>query len=217
MLKRKIEILLLIFALASFAGCREWGVRGNGKLQTVERKVPEFNRVEVSGVFYVKIILGNRNAVKIRAESNLLKYIETEVYHNTLEISSSRHLAPRKKLLIIVETKELKELESSGVNKIVVVNLNSRSLDVDCSGASEIKLKGKVEKLFADVSGASSLNACKLKADYVDVSVSGASSAYVYARKYLSADASGVSTIKYRGNPKKIETDVSGVSSIAKN
>ena len=217
-MKKTLKIFEIVFLFAAaFSGCRNWGVRGNGNPVIIERKVPSFNKVEISGAFYVKIIVGEKAGVKIRAESNLLKYIETEVNNGTLEISSSRYLSPRSKLMIKVTTPELKSVESSGVNKIVVVNVDTPDFRVSCSGASEIKLKGKVKKLTAEVSGASSLIAEKLLAEYVSLDVSGASDAYVFASKILSAEASGASSIRYRGNPEKIETDVSGVSSIAKN
>ncbi len=213
---KKIFGILILLSIA-LVGCRNWGIRGNGKPIVEARNVAPFEKVEVSGAFYVKIIVGEKPGVKIRAESNLLKYIETEVHNGTLEISSRRHLSPRKKLLIKVTTPKLKGLESSGVNKIIVLNVHTPNLDVTCSGASEIKLIGKVKKLTAEVSGASSINSAKLLAEYVNLDVSGASQAYVFASKILSAEASGASSIKYKGNPEKVETDVSGVSSIAKN
>ncbi len=216
MTKLKILAVVLVLSLA-LVGCKTWGVRGNGKLKTVEKSLTNFDKVDVSGAFCVKVAVGENPGLKIRAESNLLKYIKAEVDNGTLEISSSRYLAPRRKFLLKVTTPDLKSLESSGVNKIVVLNINSKRFDVVSSGASEIKLTGKVEKLTAEVSGASSLNSTGLEADYVDVDVSGASSAYVFAKKFLSAEASGASSIKYKGNPEKVETDVSGVSSIAKN
>ncbi len=209
----KITFLLIVFVVA-LAGCTNWGVQGNGKLKTVEKEVPYFDKVEISGVFYVKVKVGNKNSVRIKAESNLIKYIDVDVENNTLEISSSRHLSPRRKLLILITTQKLRAIETSGVNKVLVVNVDSDKLKVDCSGASEIKLKGRAKKLIAEVSGASYLNSASLKADYVDIDVSGASNACVFAGKVLKAEASGASSIKYKGKPDKVEKDVSGVSSI---
>jgi len=213
-MKKKI-LILFVFALI-FAGCQTWGVRGNGVLKVEERKISDFSKLEISGVFAVKIVNGKKPSLKIRAEENLLKYIVTEVEDGTLEIYTRKRLSPRKRLMIKVTVPHLLRVESSGVNRVYVVNLHEKKFRVEISGASEVKLCGKVGVLNAEVSGASSLEAEKLTAEKARLEISGASDACVNVRKTLSAEVSGASELLYLGSPEKLDLDVSGASHIKK-
>ena len=66
-----------------------------------------------------------------------------------------------------------------------------------------------------EVSGASSVNVKDLIAEKVIVEVDGACKAVVYAEKYLSASASGVSKVIYFGEPKEINKDVCGLAKVS--
>lgn len=72
--------------------------------------------------------------------------------------------------------------------------------NIDLSGASYADLKGKTEKMDIFASGSSDLNARYFKAEDIDISVSGGSSAEIYANNYINASASGSSNIDYWGN-----------------
>ncbi len=210
---KKIIFIITLLSII-IIGCRPWGIKGNGNVIVEERNITSFNKVSVSGIFHVKIVSGKDFGVKIRAEENLMKYIETFKEGKTLYIETKRHLSPKKKMQVKITMPELLSIESSGVNKILAKNIETEKLDIDLSGAGEIKLVGRVDKLNADISGASELNAIKLKCSEVNIDISGASHAIVNAREALFVDASGASSVKYLGNPEKLVTDVSGVSSV---
>ncbi|MBK8444145.1 MAG: DUF2807 domain-containing protein [Sphingobacteriales bacterium] len=79
------------------------------------------------------------------------------------------------------------------------IEVSSNNLDVNVSGAANIELHGMVNKADYDLSGACKLKAYDLKAKTVSVDASGACSAQVYAEESINADASGPSSIRYRG------------------
>ncbi len=214
-MKSKILMVAVILSIA-LIGCRRWGVRGNGNVIVEERLLDGFSRVEASGIFYIKIAAGEDYDVKVRAEENLMKYIKIRINEKTLTIYTSRNLSPRKKIQIKISMPELKGIESSGVNKIFAKNLHTKKLSVDLSGAGSITLSGEVNKMRADISGASKLEAGKLRAYKIILDVSGASSAEVNVVDYLNADVSGASKVRYFGAPEKVVTNISGVSSVRK-
>jgi hypothetical protein len=78
------------------------------------------------------------------------------------------------------------------------------------SGASQTTLRGTVGKFEVDSSGASDLNARELTAHTVDVDLSGAGDAEVYATDRLDADVSGAGSVRYYGETKQVYQDVSG-------
>jgi hypothetical protein len=73
-----------------------------------------------------------------------------------------------------------------------------------------------VDDFNADVSGASTLKAYKLISGNVNVTSSGASNAKVFASQKLIANATGASTIKFKGEPKQVSAEGSTSSQIIK-
>ena len=86
---------------------------------------------------------------------------------------------------------------------------------MEMSGASETTLRGKAENFDIELSGASDLQAEKLKTKHTSVDISGAGNAKVFAKKTLKVEVSGAGSVKYKGNP-KITKDISGAGSVTK-
>lgn len=107
-------------------------------------------------------------------------------------------------------------LESSGASYFNAVNLNAKKVKTTISGASNVTLAGVTESLNADVSGASTLKAYKLISNSVTVTSSGASTAKVYSSQKLVANATGASTVKFKGEPKEVSAEGSISSQIIK-
>jgi hypothetical protein len=214
-----MKIKLLLIALMGtflFTSCGFWGVRGSGKVVEEKRKIGEFESLEASGAFTIKVKVGESPSIKIYAENNLLKFINTHVKGNTLIIDTKKNISPRKEIKILITTPMLTSISCSGANSITAENINCDDFDVDLSGAGNIDLFGKVGNLRAEISGAGNIDAKDLIANDVVISVSGAASADVYSKEYLDASVSGVGSIDYYGNPKKTNTNVSGVGSISR-
>ncbi len=90
------------------------------------------------------------------------------------------------------------------------------SLKLNAGGASKIKINGEAKKLESETSGASEIDAEKLKVEDAETEASGASSVTVSSANELKANASGASSVYYTGEPKNIIQDSSGASSIKK-
>lgn len=214
-MKSKI-ILILLIAASLFSGCSVWGVRGNGKIKNQKRDVAEFSRIEAGGAFSIRVVVGKPVSLKISAEENLLPLIKTSVSGKTLHIGSKKNLSPRKEIILEITTPTLRSIDVSGANNVHVKNIDTEEFDVELSGAGNIDLDGIVDKLSAELSGAGNIDARYLKANEVYISVSGAASADVFAKRYLDASVSGVGSIDYYGDPEKTKTNVSGVGSITR-
>jgi len=209
-------ISLIILAGLLVSSCSFWGVRGNGRVKSENRKVSEFTKIDASGAYTIRIKVGEQPSIRIKAEENLLSLIRTYVKGNTLIIDNKKNLSPRKELLIEITTNELVALECSGANDIKVSGIDSDRFEVELSGAGSIELSGVSDKFYGDLSGAGSINARNLLANKVFISVSGAASANVHAKEFLDASVSGVGSIDYYGEPQNTRTNVSGVGSISR-
>jgi hypothetical protein len=92
--------------------------------------------------------------------------------------------------------------------------LDAKSIVLNASGASNVELKGKADDIAVDVSGASSAKLYDLQAKGGVVNASGASTANVNASQLLKLEATGASSINYKGNAEVKENRNSGSSSI---
>lgn len=213
----KIKYLLLIIVFVfGFTNCRFSGIKGNGDFASEQREIDNFDRLDLSGAFLVKVKIGNSTDLKIESDRNLLKYIKTVVKGNTLEISSKKDLRPKKKIVIYITTPELNDVSVSGANDLFVNGLKNDEFFVNLSGAGSVNVEGETDDLQVSISGAANLNAKDLIAENVSIDISGAADAEVYANESLNATVSGVGNVVYYGNPKSINPKVSGVGSIKK-
>lgn len=210
-----------IFSFGRFSGrlmnfTTDDRIKGSGVMSTETRDARDFNSVEVSGVFEVTIAAQKEYGVRIEGEDNLLSHVKIDVDGQTLRISSDEDLKPRSAIKIFVSAPEIESVDASGVSHITVTEVKSEEFRTNISGASSLKVSGTAETLNADVSGASGLDAEELVVRSAKAVASGASKATVNASQDLDVESSGASNIKYVGDPKNIEREASGVSSISR-
>lgn len=230
--------VIMTFLLVFQTGCTYafHGIKGNGNVVKQERQVSSFNGLEVGGAFKVFLTQGDKEALTVEADENLLEVIKTVVTGNTLKISTTEDISDSDALNIYVTIVDLKEMEISGACKLSCENkLRLNDLDMECSGASDVELKlaannmeldfsgasqvemyGSANEVILDLSGASDLEALELETDKLTADISGASNAKVTVKSELSIDVSGAASFKYKGEPKLVQTDVSGAATLKK-
>ena len=227
---------LLFTTVILLVSCSVIGERGNGNVVRQERKVSEFNAIEVSGAYDVYLSLGSAQLVIVEADENLQPLIITEVHGSKLTIENKKPIRDSKSLKVFITVTDLKKVELSGAvdlhseNKLTLTELTVeisgatdanldiavQKLDVSSSGGSKLKFSGMANKVDMDVSGAVDIHAYDLLAEIVSLSISGAGDAEINVTKELYADISGAGTVRYKGNPVKVDSNVSGAGSIKK-
>lgn len=203
-----------------------------------DRQVKNFHEIEISGAFNVTLTQGSLEKLVIKADDDILPKIITEVKGGTLIIKFRNNTTINNSGKMNVEltfinldgidlsgavrlsgTHPLKfthlEIEGSGATNIKL-DLTANKLDCDLSGASDIKLSGNVPEFFAELSGASNLDAEELKTRVCSLESSGASKARVNVSEMLSVEGSGASHVSYTGNPASIDSNMSGASKLHK-
>ena len=231
-----IYLLLLFPAVIAFAGCDNLlGVQGNGRVKSEERSVSSFDQISVGGAFDVYLTQGETESLRVEADENLLSLIETKVSNGRLVIRSRENIGEAKELNVYVTFRELNKIEASGACEIknegqlnfgnLVLNgsgaseidltLRAEKLEGEYSGASEVDLEGSAEVCEFNLSGASELDAEGLVVQQMKIDLSGASEAEVQVMQHLKVRASGASSVKYTGNP-TIDEHTSGASSVRK-
>lgn len=209
-----LSVVLIFSGGCDFSGIK--GIKGSGNLKTETRNVSGFKKVEAQNAMNVVIDAGKEFSMQIEADDNLLPLIKSEVSGDKLTISIKESISSSRKPTIKISMPELVALDVSGASSGEVSNVKTDSLELDASGASQIKIVGEANKLKSDASGASGIDAERLKVTDADVKASGASNSTVTVANELKADASGASTIYYTGEPKTVTPKSSGASSVKK-
>ena len=205
------------------------------KAQTTQnRDIKPFKQIEISGTASVIYIQSDTLSLKIEAHENEFANIITIQEGDALIIKTSGKFKDCYK--IIVGNNQLKSILSTGSSKLTSDNtINADSLAINISGASTINLKikannlniiesgaslvtleGTTKELSTVISGASTLKSYKLTSDNAIVSASGASIVKVFVVNKISANATGSSTIKFKGDPKDVSAEASISSTVAK-
>ena len=204
------------------------------------RTVGSFTSIEVSGTISLYLSQGTSAGVAISAgDAKYNSKIKTEVVNGVLKLSVDGGLWngfnwTNRKLKAYVTVTDLNRLEVSGASYVTITgSVKSKTLGLDISGASEVKgaintdklnmtisgasvarLSGVVSEGLIDASGACKVSSYNLVFDTCKISSSGVSDIRITVNNQLNADASGGSTIYYKGAAVSKMLNSSGGASI---
>ena len=224
----KLTPLLLIL------GCGPVYENGNGNLSTEERSVNSFSEIRVDGQFQITLEEG-RESVKVLTDENLHKYIEVFVEGDVLYIESTERIRSDDGIKIFIDYEHLEALELRGAPAIgsestiksselelsvdgaavIDLDINVRDLRIEISGAGLMELSGRARDMMVEMSGTGNLSAYDLEVEIAEIELSGVGAAQVNVRERLLGEVTGVGSIKYKGNPEIVETDVSGLGTVS--
>jgi hypothetical protein len=190
------------------------GVQGSGRQASEERTVPAFDRISASGAMTVELKTGDKTKVHLSAEDNILPLIKTEVKDGTLHIHTSGSYTSNSSMSISVVTPHVKAVNLEGACSATVSGINEKKLDIDLSGACNVKAQGTADRIAVELNGASTADLSALRAKDARVDVNGAGSATVDVVGTLNASVSGVGKIDYMSKPATLKQSVTGVGSI---
>ena len=201
-----------------------------------DRAVSDFSSLDISGAFKVYMRTGDKCALTVVADKDIINDVEHSVSDGELEVELDQEWwnSNNTDIELYITVKKLEEIDISGAciikskntligNNIIIdasgaskiyLDVDCNVLDLDLSGASKLTLEGNCKKFNVDASGASAIYAADLQSEIVNLEASGACKAEVHATKYLDIEASGASKVRYKGNP-TVSQDTSGASSVS--
>lgn len=230
---------ILAVLTSSCVGFNEKNVKLSGVTKVSTKDVSAFDKVDVSGAIDVIVNIGNKSEVVIEADSAIMPYVVTEVKDRELRIYNKDIIGfynfKNNKILVTITTPSILELESSGACDVTINDLKTdmfkvslsgacdligsfecNVLDFESSGSSDSKLRGKVKNCNIELSGACDIKALDLEVDSLKIEGSGSSNVEITVQNSLDVELSGASELRYKGEPKYIKTDMSGVSNLTK-
>lgn len=237
-----MRIFIVAFASLLLVSCHYFGgerITGNGHITSQQRDAGSFNSVDVSGQVVLHIRQDASTSVKIETDENLLSYLDVFTDGNTLVIRTKQgyNLDPSKDIVAYVSAPVFKDLDASGQCDIIgdgpiegneplsiqvsgqgtiKMEVNLPKLSTDISGQGEVELKGSATDFVSQVSGQGNIKCFDLITNNTTLDISGSSDVQITVNKELNVDASGSSTVEYKGNGTVRKNDTSGSSSVKK-
>ncbi len=232
----KIIIAALVALL--FTSCNQVfdGIKGNGNVQTEQRKIAEtFTKISVNRGLEVIVEQGDEVSVEVEADENLLSHITTKVENGTLIVTTDQNIYSAQSEIIKVKMPVIESLEASGGSTLssnetlkglnLVVKSNSGS-EIDATvefdniisestSGSNISLTGIALKYNSSSSSGSETDAKNLLANEVISESTSGSSSEVHPIISLNAKASSGASIEYDGTPKNISKEENSGGSVS--
>ena len=232
------KFLLGLAILFSFSAISQTVHDANAEV----RNVAGFKGVNISGSIDLFLSQGSSEAVAVSAKDIKVRdRIKTEVRDGILYISLDGRgwkdwNNGDQKMKAYVTIREINRLEASGASDVEIAgtlktdnlkvtlsgasdfegNIEAKNIQIRGSGASDIKISGSAEQANIEMSGASDFKGYDFKIDICKAEISGAGDMQITVNKELEAQASGASSIKYKGDPVVRKSECSGASSIKK-
>jgi hypothetical protein len=194
----------------------------------------DFDRIEISGKFDVRIVHGDNYSVDLTGSEEQKEQYSVSRSGETLIIDFNGKKdfdwnvkgLSLEEMRIIITTPRIEKIEANGFGTIrfdeftsddfeidsrgpvkIRGDINAHNLVVKLTGKSEAELSGNVNNLNAHVEFASTLRAYDLETQDAFVEVNGASSAKVNVSGTLEIDEGVASDVDYRGNPHVVKQD----------
>jgi Putative auto-transporter adhesin, head GIN domain len=210
---KKITVSSVAVLGVMLAGCHWVGIRGNGQITTDQRTTAPFSEIQAGGAFQIEWRSG-APALSITTDENLLRYIHTQIIDNRLRLHSERSLWPTHGIKVVLSSPTRTAAKLSGATRLTANQLSGAKFAIESSGAATVTLDGAVDKLLADLTGASELKAGSLQTKTAEISTTGAADADIIVSDTLRVSITGAGKLAYSGNPPTVEKHVTGAGSV---
>lgn len=212
------------------------GIRGNGNVISEDRTInSDFDVIKVQQGINLFLTQGNSTEINVEADENILDLLITEVKNGELKVYFDKNVYRAKKRNVYLTTTTISKIRTSSGASVKSENtLQVKSLDLDSSSGSSIKIYvnatevtsesssgsdidifGSTETFSAKASSGSSIDADELEAIDVYAKVSSGANINVNVTGKLIAKASSGGDIDFEGNPTDVNKDTSSGGSVS--
>ncbi len=228
-MKKQLSLLVVIFLSITLS----FSLKADETIRE-SRDVVAFSELEAGNAMIVEIRKGSAYKLELEGRPQDLEKVITKVDDGELSIRV-KPLSSIKTVRVYIIMPELTGVDLSGsievnvLDKFEVENFDmdlsgasqfnielncSRSLEVETSGASVIRLKGSAKYGDIESSGSSSIHAENFTTEELDAQLSGSTRMDVTVSGRLEVKASGASVLRYSGKPDHVVVNSSGASKV---
>jgi len=201
--------------------------------------VKDFNQISLASSIKAYVSIGDNYEVTAKGDEDDLEDLEIYVKNNDLIIKRKSSWGWNwggSKIEVNITLPEIEELSVSGSGSLKVMDkfnagdlrlsvsgsgnmeldTDSKIVDASISGSGKIKAKGSAEEIDVKISGSGGFRGEELKATHCEAKISGSGSCEVYAVESINAKISGSGSVRYAGDPKKVNSHSSGSGKVRK-
>ena len=237
--KALLASMVFLFGMTE-ANAQWWGknkkVTGSGNITTETVSTGDYDGVKLVGFMDVHLEKGSEGNITVKTDDNLHEYIIIEVKDNILVARTKKgyNIRPKRGVHITVPFQDVSYLAVTGSGDLdskdvvdspnldvnvtgsgdIRLDVNTGNLDAKVTGSGDILLKGKAVDTEVSVSGSGDFKGESLDSQTADVKVSGSGDIKISVSEDLKARVNGSGDVRYRGNPERRDTKVSGSGSI---
>ena len=237
---KKIQVMLMAMLVSAVLFAQKTINDPNAE----PRNLSGFHAIKISNAFDIYISQGNEDAVAISAsKAEYREKIITKVENGVLIIRFDDDKkfwkgwnGDKTKLKAYISVKKLDKLDVSAACDVYFEGgISAEELQVNLSGASDLKgkieakklrfvisgasdatISGNAAELSVDASGASDFKGFDMVTNYCTAEASGASSVNITVNKELNAKASGASSVRFKGEGLIRDIKTSGSSDVTR-
>ncbi len=217
--------------------CDQQDVEEESTSRAISRTIllDDFSKVDLSGDIDVTIKQGNKNELMIyggqkatqrtnaQVSGNELKIRDTNSNVNSesitleLTVKNINYLSITERAKVKFENADLSELSiSTNSGARTLINGNIDQMRIYAFGRSRVDIEGSVDNLNLDLNDGARLFAYEAQIKEAEVVTEEESRARLTVNEYLSVEASGFSSVRYKGDPEVNIKDKSTSASISK-
>lgn len=216
--------LLFLLIIVAFSSCIR-SVHGSGNIVSETRNTDNFIAVDASGPVHVELRNGDKNAVVVEADDNVIKYVETKVSGNSLkikmkefnnltnvtinvyvtapryqEVNSSASASVTSKDVLTTDNIELKASSGSSIT----AEVDAPKVYTSASSGAAVTAKGRTRNIEAEASSGGDIKAGSLQAENATAEASSGGLIKIFASVSIDATANSGGSVKYTGGASKV-------------
>jgi hypothetical protein len=195
---KRILLITVTVAALLLAGCT---AGDDGPRTTQTRDVARFTRIDNRDSVDVRLHAGEPQRVRVRAGSEVIDDVRTEVRDGTLRLTFDHDGFGDSDVVVEASVPELTGIAASGSGDIEADGIDAAVFEVRSDGSADIVLEGIVGQLALALDGSGDADLAGLAAREARVTVGGSGDAAVRAGERLEVDVEGSGDVRYHGDP----------------
>lgn len=196
--RRALLLFPAAVAALALAGC---GIGDDGPRTTQTRDVADFTRIDNRDSVDVRLHVGERRRVRVRAGEKVIDDVRTEVRDGTLHLTFDHDGFGGSDVVVEAFVPKLTGIEASGSGDIDADGIEADVFEVRSDGSADIALAGTVGRLAVALDGSGDADLAGLAAREARVAVGGSGDLDVRADERLQVDVDGSGDVRYHGDP----------------
>lgn len=209
--------------LEHFTALSRQRIEATGKIAEERRPLGDFTRIELTGSGSVELVLGEENAVSVRADESALPRAETIVRDGVLTLGMAPGVSfAGSPVRYAVTAKRVVEVKTSGSGDVsvksslvadelalrsegsgdIAATVTAKKLNVTIAGSGDVDLGGNSTELSIAILGSGSVNARNLSGRSANVNVAGSGDVELGSFETIEANVAGSGDVVYDGSPR---------------